>query len=330
MLAVTVARHAFKLRGRFAISRGAKTEAYTLIVSISDGAVTGRGECVPYERYGESLESVEAQIAGVRGRIADGMDRAALQEALPAGAARNALDCALWDFEARRTGKPVWELAGRPRWRPVTSVMTISLDTVEAMAAAAAKWAHLPRLKLKLTGDGDLDRVTAVRAAAPKSAIVVDANEGWSMRHLEQYAGAFHDLGVEMIEQPLPTAEDDQLKDYDGPVVLCADESCHTRESLPALAGKYGMVNVKLDKTGGLTEALALGDAARAAGFRVMLGCMMGSSLSMAPGVLAAQGAEIVDLDAPLWLAEDVETPLAYIDTEAQPPSAALWGNDGA
>jgi L-alanine-DL-glutamate epimerase-like enolase superfamily enzyme len=260
------------------------------------------------------------------GPIGEGMSRAELQTALPAGAARNAVDCALWDLEAKRTGRPVWQLAGLPEPGPVVTVMTISLDETEAMAAQAAENAHRPMLKLKLTGEGDLERVTAIRKAAPDSRIVVDANEGWSTEHLDRYAAAFADLGVEMIEQPLHADADAALAGRTFPVPIGADESCHTADDLPALRSKYQIVNIKLDKTGGLTEALRLRAAARAAGFRVMVGCMMGTSLAMAPGVLVAQGVAFVDLDGPLWMARDRDPPLRFDGSLVHPADPALWG----
>jgi L-alanine-DL-glutamate epimerase-like enolase superfamily enzyme len=330
-LTLSVRRAAWPIAGTFTISRGSKTVAETLIVTVEgQGArgqtVRGLGECTPYRRYGETLDSVEAQIEGARAAVEGGADRLALADLLPAGAARNAVDCALWDWQAKADGKRVWEIAGLPAPEPVNTVFTLSLDTVENMAAAAAKAAHYPALKLKLTGDGDLERVAAVREQAPGPTLVVDANEGWSPAHLERYVPALAQLGVAMIEQPLPAGEDAALADYDGPVTLCADESCHDRASLDALMGKYGMVNIKLDKTGGLSEALILRDEARARGFQVMVGCMLASSLAMAPAVLAAQGAEVVDLDGPLWLAEDYQPALAIEGASIAPPDAALWG----
>ena len=316
----------FPLRTVFRISRGARTTAEVVTVEIRDGDAVGRAECTPYRRYGETREGVIADILHMAGPIGEGMTRAELRTALPAGAARNALDCALWDLEAKRTGRPVWQLAGLPEPGPVVTVMTISLDETEAMAAQAAANAHRPMLKLKLTGDGDLERVTAIRRAAPRSRIVVDANEGWSTDHLDRYAAAFAELGVEMIEQPLHADADAALAGRTFPVPIGADESCHTADDLPALKPKYQIVNIKLDKTGGLTEALRLRAAARAAGFRVMVGCMMGTSLAMAPGVLVAQGVAFVDLDGPLWMARDRDPPLRFDGSLVHPADPALWG----
>jgi len=324
---LTLAREAWPILGGFRISRGARTAAEVLVATLRDGEAEGRGECVPYARYGESLESVTAQIEALRGDLEAGrLDLRALQEALPAGAARNALDCAFWDLEAKRAGRRVWELAGLPAPGPVTSAYTLSLDTVEAMAAKAAANAARPLLKLKLAGPEDLDRVRAVRAAAPAAKLVVDANEGWDIAQYRALAPALSTLGVSMIEQPLHAEADEELAGEARPVALCADESCHDRGSLPGLVGRYDLVNIKLDKTGGLTEALALKAEAERLGFRVMVGCMLGTSLAMAPAVLPAQGAEVVDLDGPLLLSEDRDPALRFEGSTLHPPAASLWG----
>ena len=307
MPVLTATPEDFPLRTVFRISRGARTTAEVVTVEIRDGDAIGRAECTPYTRYGETREGVVADILRMAGPIGEGMSRAELQTALPAGAARNAVDCALWDLEAKRTGRPVWQLAGLPEPGPVVTVMTISLDETEAMAAQAAENAHRPMLKLKLTGEGDLERVTAIRKAAPDSRIVVDANEGWSTEHLDRYAAAFADLGVEMIEQPLHADADAALAGRTFPVPIGADESCHTADDLPALRSKYQIVNIKLDKTGGLTEALALAREAQARDLKLMVGCMLSTSLGIAPAWLAAQGAIWVDLDGPALLARDRE-----------------------
>ena len=319
---IEVTRDAFALREVFTISRDSRTAAEVLTVRVADGDAEGRGECVPYARYGETLDSVAAQIAA----LPEGIDRAALAEALPAGAARNAVDCALWDLEAKRAGRRVWEIAGLAAPGPLVTAYTLSLDTPEAMRTKAAENAHRPLLKIKLGTPEDMPRLEAVRAGAPNARLIVDANEGWTAEVYADLAPHLLRLGVEMVEQPLPAGADDALGDMARPLPVCADESCHDRASLPALAGKYDMVNIKLDKTGGLTEALALRDAARAAGYRVMVGCMVGSSLAMAPAVIAAQGAEVVDLDGPLLLAEDREPRLLYDAEGVHPPEAALWG----
>ncbi|MGH1331877.1 MAG: N-acetyl-D-Glu racemase DgcA [Paracoccaceae bacterium] len=317
-----ISQDTFRLAQVFTISRGSRTHAHVLRVSLQEGGHIGQGECVPYARYGETMESVAAQIEGL-GMVPD---RHALQEALPAGAARNALDCALWDLEAKRAGKRVWELAGLPAPGPVITAYTLSLDTPEAMEAQARKHAARPILKIKLGTPDDMPRLEAVRRGAPKSTIIIDANEGWSAAVYADLAPHLSRLGVALVEQPLPAGEDDALRGMARPVPVCADESCHDRGSLNGLMGKYDMVNIKLDKTGGLTEALLLRDAARAAGFKIMVGCMVGSSLAMAPATIIAQGADVTDLDGPLLLADDRANPLRYDGAGVYPPEAALWG----
>ncbi len=319
---ISVTRDVFRLAQVFTISRGSRTAAEVLTVRLRDGGHEGWGECVPYARYGETLESVEAEIAGLPERF----DRAALQELLAPGAARNAVDCALWDLEAKRAGRRVWELAGLPVPGPEITAFTLSLDTPGNMRAEAAKNAHRPLLKIKLGTPDDMPRLEAVRAGAPQSRIIVDANEGWSAEIYADLAPHLQRLGVAMVEQPLPAGEDEALRGLERPVPVCADESCHDRASLAGLAGKYDLVNIKLDKTGGLTEALALRREAQAAGYGIMVGCMVGSSLAMAPAVLVAQGAAYTDLDGPLLLAEDREVPLKYDEAGVHPPDAALWG----
>jgi L-alanine-DL-glutamate epimerase-like enolase superfamily enzyme len=319
---IRVTPDTFRLAQAFTISRGSRTEAKVLTVTITRDGCTGRGECVPYARYGESPESVAALIEGLPGDIS----RGDLQAALPPGAARNAVDCALWDLEAKLTDRPVWQIAGLTEPRPVLTAYTLSLDTPENMRAAAAKHAHRPLLKIKLGTPDDMPRVEAVRAGAPGARIIVDANEGWSAEVYADLAPHLVRLGVALVEQPLPAGEDEALRGLARPLPVCADESCHDSASLPDLAGKYDMVNIKLDKTGGLTEALVLRDAARVAGYGVMVGCMVGSSLAMAPAVLLAQGAEVTDLDGPLLLAEDRDVPLVYDAAGVHPPDRALWG----
>jgi L-alanine-DL-glutamate epimerase-like enolase superfamily enzyme len=319
-------REVFPIRGVFRISRGARTESVVVAVTIHEGDVAGRGECVPYPRYGESVDSVLEQIARVRAAVEGGAGRDAVQDLLPAGAARNAVDCALWDLEAKRSRRPVWALAGLERPRPLTTAFTLSVDTPAAMEAAARAAAERPLLKLKLTGDGDLDRVAAVRRGAPRARLVVDANEAWSADHYATYAQDLAVLGVELIEQPLPAGSDQGLAGIPHPVPVCADESCHDRATLAGIAGRYEAVNIKLDKTGGLTEALRLRAAARAAGLRIMVGCMLGTSLAMAPAILVGQDADWVDVDGPLLLARDRDPGLAYHGSVVSPPEPALWG----
>ena len=319
---IDVTRDVFKLAQVFTIARGSRTEAQVLTVKLNDGQHVGWGECVPYARYGESLQSVTDEITG----LPDAFSRFDLYDLLPAGAARNAVDCALWDLEAKRAGNPVWELAGLEAPGPEITAYTLSLDTPEAMKAQAALHAIRPLLKIKLGTPDDMPRLEAVRAGAPKSTIIVDANEGWSADVYADLAPHLVRLGVELVEQPLPAGKDHALLGMQRPVPVCADESCHDRSSLADLKGKYDVVNIKLDKTGGLTEALALRDAAIAQGYEVMVGCMVGSSLAMAPATLVAQGASVVDLDGPLLLAEDRDEPLIFDNAGVHPPSATLWG----
>ncbi|WP_299673570.1 N-acetyl-D-Glu racemase DgcA [uncultured Roseobacter sp.] len=319
---IEVSRDVFRLAQVFTISRGSRTEAQVLTVRVSDGAHQGWGECVPYARYDETLESVTTEID----ELPSDVTRAALADLLPAGAARNAVDCALWDLEAKRAGRRVWELAGLAAPGPEITAYTLSLDTAEKMRAQAAAHAHRPLLKIKLGTPDDMPRLEAVRAGAPEARIIVDANEGWSAEVYADLAPHLLRLGVQLVEQPLPAGQDDALLGMERPVPVCADESCHDRASLPALKGKYDVVNIKLDKTGGLTEALALRDAARAEGYDVMVGCMVGSSLAMAPATLVAQGAAVTDLDGPLLLAVDRPCPLGFDAAGVHPPVAALWG----
>jgi L-Ala-D/L-Glu epimerase len=319
---ITVTPDVFRLAQVFTISRGSRTEAKVLTVRITRGGVTGWGECVPYARYGETLESVTAQIEGLDPAIT----REALQRALPAGAARNALDCALWDIEAKQAGKRVWELAGLARPGPEITAFTLSLDTPENMRTEAAKHAHRPLLKIKLGTPDDMPRLEAVRAGAPKTRIIIDANEGWSAEVYADLAPHLVAMGVALVEQPLPAGADDMLAEMARPLPVCADEAAHDCASLPHLKGKYDVVNIKLDKTGGLTEGLALKQAALAEGYGLMVGCMVGSSLAMAPATLLAQGVAFTDLDGPLLLAEDRENPLVFDAQGVHPPSAKLWG----
>jgi len=323
---LNVGREAWPLAAPFAISRGSRTVAEVVLAELVCGAVRGRGEAVPYAHYGETVDGVVAALEAMREAIADGLDREGLQQAMPPGAARNALDAALWDFEAKASGKSAARLTGVGVLRPLTTAYTLSLDSPERMGAAAAEHRTRPLLKLKVTGDGDLDRVRAVRQGAPEARLIVDANEGWTAAHFAELAPGLAGLGVAMIEQPLPAGADDALAELPHPIPVCADEACHTRADLDRLAGKYDMVNIKLDKTGGLTEALALAELAQRRGFRIMVGCMIGSSLAMAPAFLVAQMAEVIDLDAPLLLARDRQPGLRYDGSTVYPPSPGLWG----
>lgn len=319
---VQVIAQEFRLSRPFVISRGSRTGAQVLTVRIERAGRSGWGECVPYARYGETLVSVTQQVTS----LPDGISPEKLQLALPAGAARNAVDCALWDLAAKQAGRRVWDLAGLGRPGPLLTAFTLSLDSPTVMQAQARLHAHRPLLKIKLGTPDDMPRLEAVRRGAPRARIIVDANEGWSAGVYAELAPHLLRLGVELVEQPLPAGQDDMLAEIARPLPVCADESCHDRGSLPGLKGKYDLVNIKLDKAGGLTEALALRDAARSQGFGVMVGCMVGTSLAMAPAVLLAQGADYVDLDGPLLLAEDRDNALHYDEAGVHPPDAALWG----
>lgn len=319
---VEVTSDVFKLAQVFTISRGSRTEAKVLTVRLSEDGVTGWGECVPYARYDETLGSVTAEVEGLKGEITHD----SLYDLLPAGAARNAVDCALWDLEAKRAGKRVWELMGLPAPQPEITAYTLSLDAPAKMQEQAAKNAFRPLLKIKLGTPDDMPRLEAVRAGAPDSTIIVDANEGWSAEVYADLAPHLVRLGVALVEQPLPAGEDDALIGMERPVPVCADESAHDCGSLPKLKGKYDVVNIKLDKTGGLTEAMRLREAALAEGYDVMVGCMVGSSLAMAPATIVAQGVKVVDLDGPLLLGEDREHALEFDAAGVHPPVAGLWG----
>ncbi len=325
-LSVTIER--WPLAGAFTISRGSKTEAVVVVAELCDGARRGRGEAVPYARYGETPESVVAAVEALRPLLRRGLDRTALQEALPAGAARNALDCAFWDLSAKQTGRSVHELAGLAAPKPLVTAYTISLASPATMAEAAARAASRPLLKVKLGGadSGDAARIAEVRRAAPRAELIVDANEGWSEDNLAINLAACAEAGVTLIEQPLPESRDLALARIGRPIAVCADESVHDRASLDALAGKYDAINIKLDKTGGLTEALALAAEAERCGFAIMVGCMVATSLAMAPAMLVAQRASVVDLDGPLLLAKDRPEGLRYVGSTAYPAGPALWG----
>ena len=312
----------FRLAETFTISRGSRDVAEVLTVRIEAEGKVGRGECVPYARYGESMKSVADQVM----RLPDELTREGLQELLPAGAARNAVDCALWDLAAKQAGERAWRLAGLDAPGPVVTAYTLSLDTPERMEASARMHAGRPLLKVKLGGEDDMTRLEAVRCGAPDTRIIVDANEGWSAELYSEIAPHLMRLGVRLVEQPLPAGNDELLAEIERPLPVCADESVHDRATLPTLKGKYDAVNIKLDKAGGLTEALALRDAAREQGHDIMVGCMVGTSLAMAPAVLLAQGASVVDLDGPLLLAEDRDHALEFDDGCVHPPRPELWG----
>jgi len=325
-LTLTLAAERWPIAGSFGISRGSTTEAVVVVAELNDGTSRGRGECVPYARYGESIESVIAQINAIRPQLGAGLDRVALQTAMPPGAARNALDCAFWDLEAKRGGRPVYEIAGLPVPHAIMTAYTITLDAPSVMAKAAEKAASRDLLKIKLGAKGDTARIAAVRTAAPDTMLIVDANEGWDESNLAANFSACAEAGVVLIEQPLPEGNDQALAQMQRPIPVCADECGHDRLSLAALAGKYDAVNIKLDKAGGLTEGLALVAEAKRQDFTIMVGCMVATSLAMAPAILLAQQARFVDLDGPLLLSKDRTGGLRYADSLVYPASSSLWG----
>lgn len=309
--------------GTFTIARGSKSQATVVVATISEDGHSGRGECVPYERYGESVTSV---IDTINSLDTDTVSLSNLQDRLPPGAARNAVDCALWDLRAKREGRRVWQLLGMNPPKPELCAYTLSLGSPDEMEAAARQHADAPLLKIKLGGNRDAERTAAVRKGAPNARIIADANEGWSPEQYAQLVPQLAELGVVMIEQPLPAKDDAALTELPRPIPICADESCHVRNSLDQLQGRYDMINIKLDKTGGLSEALALRDAAQQAGLQIMVGCMVGTSLAMAPALLVAQGATIVDLDGPLLLSRDRKSKINYRNGFAYPPESDCWG----
>lgn len=329
MRQVKVSIEKFPIAGTFTISRGSRTEVAVVVATVEDGETAGRGECVPYARYCETVEGVAAQIEALGDAIALGASRVDLMTFLPPGAARNALDCALWDLEAKFAGQRIWTLAGLPEPRGVVTAYTLSLDAPAAMEAAARKAANRPLIKVKLGAVGDPERIAAVRRGAPHSILIADANEGWDEASLEANFAACHAAGVKLIEQPLPAGKDGALAGL-GPtrrgIPVCADESFHTAADFSAIANLYQAINIKLDKAGGLTAALGLSAAAKRYGLIVMAGCMVATSLAMAPALLIASGAEFADLDGPLLLARDREPGLAYMGSEIQPFGPDLWG----
>jgi L-Ala-D/L-Glu epimerase len=326
MTELSVRSERWPIAGAFTISRGSKTEAEVVVAELSDGTLRGCGECVPYPRYNETVAGVIAALEGLAGEVARGLDREKLQHVLPAGAARNALDCAFIDLEAKRTGRPAHACLGLAPPQPRLTAYTISLGMPQAMAAAAAAASARPLLKVKLGGEGDGDRIAAVRKAAPGAELIVDANEGWNAGNLAANLAACAAAGVTLVEQPLPAAADEALATIARPIPVCADESVHDRASLTRLVGKYDAVNIKLDKAGGLTEALALAAAAEAKGFMLMVGCMISTSLSIAPALLVAQRARVVDLDGPLLLARDRPHGLHFAGSTVHPATRELWG----
>ena len=313
------------LRSAFAISRGAKTSAETVRVTLESNEIRARGECVPYPRYGETIESVVEQIGEYRHQIERGLSREELQSAMPPGAARCALDCALWDFEAKGSGRPVWQLAGLPEPKPIETAVTISMDTPSVMAKAAQEISG-KLLKLKLGSADDIDRISAVHQARPNARLILDANEGMDAATFMDLAAEATKLGAVLIEQPFPAEADRLLQNKAAPVAICADESAHTSTDIETLVKRYDVVNVKLDKAGGLTESIKMVRSARSAGMGVMIGCMVAGSISMAPAVLLGAIADVVDLDGPLWLAEDVAHGLEYHAGFVNAPLRELWG----
>jgi len=323
---LSVAEERFPIRVAFTISRGSKTEAEVIACTIREGGNSGRGECVPYRRYGETMESVRAEIEAASAAISAGLSREALLQAMKPGAARNAVDCALWDLEAKASGVRVAQKLGMTSPAPLETAFTLSLAAPDVMAAQARENAARPLLKVKIGGEGDIERIRAVREAAPDSRLILDANEGWTNANVEENLAAAAGLGVALVEQPLPAGKDGILARIRRPVPVCADESVHTADGLEKLAGLYDAINIKLDKTGGLTAALELRRRAEELGFRIMVGCMVGTSLAMAPAVLLAQGVDYVDLDGPLLLARDRQPGLTYDGSLVSPPEPALWG----
>ncbi|WP_037049642.1 N-acetyl-D-Glu racemase DgcA [Psychromonas sp. SP041] len=323
---VNLLHESWLIEGSFTISRGSRTHANVVVVELRQGEHTGRGECVPYARYDESIESVIAELAALEDKIAAGLTRQDMQTLLPAGAARNALDCAYWDLACKQSDKRIWQQLEVSQPEPVITAFTLSLDTPARMKAAAIKNAHRPLLKLKLAGEGDVERVAAVREGSPKARIIVDANEGWNEQQYLAMVPELVKLGVEMIEQPFPASDDAALAHLPRPITLCADESCHDSSSLKNIIGRYDMINIKLDKTGGLTEAIVLKEQAEKAGLQVMVGCMVATSLAMAPAFIVAQNVQIVDLDGPLLLAEDRQSGIQFDESLMKVYQAALWG----
>ena len=324
---LTVAHESWPIAGKFAISRGSRTTSEVIVVTIEDGGAVGRGEGLPYPRYDETVAGAIAAIEAARPAIEAGIARADIARLVEPHAARNALDCALWDLEAKQSGTPVWRLAGLEEPRPLITAFTLSLDTPEAMGAAATRAAARPLLKLKLGGPEDVERLRAVRQAAPEARLIVDANEGWNPADLPHLLAVAAHLGVELVEQPLPAGNDEALRHLkERPVPICADEAAHDVAGLDRLVGKYDAVNIKLDKTGGLTGALAMARAAQDRGFVLMTGCMVATSLAMAPAMLVGQLSQVVDLDGPLLLARDRVPGIRFDASLMYPPPRELWG----
>ncbi len=327
---ISFTRQSWPIKGLFAISRGSRTEAIVIVCEIADrdnagNLVIGRGECVPYAHYGESVDGVLDQLNSVSTVLSNGLSRTELQSLLPAGSARNAVDCALWDLEAKQTSTSVASEICNTVPIPLETAYTISIDTPDAMAEAC-KQAARPLLKVKVGGKNDTERIKAIANAVPESRIILDANEGWREDNITENLEAAARAGIALIEQPLPAGQDEMLRNLPHHVPICADESAHVAADLISLVGLYDVINIKLDKTGGLTEAIKMRDTALDLGFGLMIGCMVSTSLSMAPTVLLAQGAEFVDLDGPLLLEKDCPNGLIYEGSMVHPPTRELWG----
>lgn len=323
---LTTRHDRFALARPFRISRGVRTAADVVSVTLREGEAEGRGESVPYPRYGESVESVLAQVENAREAIETGADRARLESLIPPGAARNALDCALWDLEAKRSGRSVADFIGAPEPGQIATALTVVIDTPDAMAEATRAIASAPLLKVKVDSSDPVAMVRAVRAAAPEAALIVDPNESWDEALLRAAMPAMEECRVAVLEQPVPAGEDGWLERYSSPIPICADEAIHTVAELDTVATRYDAVNVKLDKAGGLTAALELAHAVRARGMRLMCGCMVGSSLGIAPALHVARLADWVDLDGPLWLAEDRPGGVREESGWLLPPERNFWG----
>jgi L-alanine-DL-glutamate epimerase-like enolase superfamily enzyme len=323
---LTITRERWPIAGAFTISRGSKTEADVVVVALEKDGARGWGECVPYRHYGESVEGVIAALESARAEIERGVGHDDIARLVEPKAARNALDCALWDLEAKLAGKPIWQLLELAEPKPLVTAFTISVGPVEKMREDAARAAERPLLKIKLGGKDDAASLRAIRSAAPRARLIIDANEGWDPKELPSLLDVCAEVGVELVEQPLPAKNDDALRDVRHVVPICADESAHGIAELTSLAGKYDAINIKLDKTGGLTTALALRRAAEQQGFEIMVGCMIGTSLAMAPASFVAQGAKVVDLDGPLLLAKDRDPGIRFDGSQMFPPPKELWG----
>jgi L-Ala-D/L-Glu epimerase / N-acetyl-D-glutamate racemase len=327
MRSLVIHPESWDLTQTFRIARGFRNASDVVRVEIFDNGRVGEAECCPYPRYGESVESVINQIDSTRDLIESGGGREDLANFLPAGAARNAIDCALWDIEAKAEGVPVAQLAGVATAQRLETALTVVIDTPHLMGEAAAKISAAPLIKVKLDANEIVPRLEAVRSAAPDATLIIDANESWTMRTLFEVMGDLVRLDVKLIEQPLPAGKDEELAGYQSPICLCADESCHTVAGLGNLKNRYQGINIKLDKTGGLTGALQLARAANKDGFEIMVGCMLGTSLAMAPAAILAGYADYLDLDGPFFMVNDRHIPILYEMGQMTLPERGLWGH---